>query len=122
MAPTKKPDILTQDGVTIVEFGPAFERISEDSIPAASEALIQAAGGENSKVVIDLSQTQFFGSSFIEALFRGWNKLKTRPDAAFVLCGLTDYCREVLEVTNLNRLWPTYPDRAAAISALAKPM
>ncbi len=118
MAVTKKPDIVTEDGVTVVTFGPAFDRISEDSIPAASEALLQAAGGESAKVVVDLSHTQFFGSSFIESLFRGWNKLKTRPGAAFVLSGLNPYCLEVLEVTNLNRLWPIFPDRASAVASL----
>ena len=118
MAVTKKPDIVTEDGVTVVTFGPAFDRISEDSIPAASEALLQAAGGESAKVVVDLSHTQFFGSSFIESLFRGWNKLKTRPGAAFVLSGLNPYCLEVLEVTNLNHLWPIFPDRASAVASL----
>jgi len=118
MAGTKKPDIVTQDGVTVVVFGPAFDRISEDSIPAASEALLQAAAGESNKVVVDLSHTQFFGSSFIEALFRGWNKLKPRPGATFALCGLTTYCQEVLEITNLNRLWPIFPTRDAAVSGV----
>lgn len=120
MAGIQKPEIVTQDGVTIVAFGPAFEKISEDVIPAVSDALLLAAGGDNSRVVVDLSHTQFFGSSFIEALFRGWNKLKTRPEPMFVLCGLTSYCLEVLEVTNLNRLWPIYPDRESAVAALKK--
>jgi anti-sigma B factor antagonist len=118
MSGSKKPEIITQDGVSIVSLGPAFERITEDLIPVASEAILQAAGGENAKVIIDLGHTQFFGSSFIEAMFRGWNKLKGKPGAVFALAGLTSYCQEVIEITNLNRLWSMYPDRQAAIDAL----
>lgn len=112
------PQILKERGVTIVTYGPESERITEDRIPEALHALLAALKGAEPCVVIDLSNVKFFGSSFIEVLFRAWNRIQQQPGGRFSLCGLTPNCAEVIEVTNLNRLWQTYPDRASALQAI----
>lgn len=116
-----RPEILQQDGVTIVAFGRDFERISEERVAAATESLLEAANQPEPRVVVDMSHTTFFGSSFIEALFRAWNRIHTRPGGRFVLCGLTPYCTEVLQITNLDQLWKLYPNREDAIRAVKQP-
>ena len=70
------------------------------------------------KVVIDLSYTKFFGSSFIEVLFRVWNRVNG-AGGKFALAGLTSYCREVLEITHLDKLWPMLPNADEAVSAVS---
>ena len=114
-----RPQVLQQDGVTIVVFGREFERITEDRIPAATQALLSATESETSppRVVVDLSNTTFFGSSFIESLFRAWNRIHVKTGGRFVLCGLTPYCAEILQITNLDQLWPMCPTREDAIAA-----
>ncbi len=101
--------------MTVVVFGPEFEKIGEDRIAAVSEVLLEAAEADPPRVVLDLSGTKFFSSSFIEVVFRLWNRLRTRPDARFGLAGLDRYCEEILQVTNLDHLWQAYPDRAEAV-------
>ncbi len=115
-----RPEILQQDGVTIVVFGREFDRITEDRIPAATQSLLSATETPTSppRVVVDLSHTSFFGSSFIEALFRAWNRVHVKPGGRFVLCGLNPYCAEILQITNLDQLWRMYPTREEAITAI----
>ncbi len=118
MTTSGTPDLLRQDGVTVVAFGPEYESIGEDKLAGIAAAMLQAAEADPPRVALDLSHTQFFSSSFIEVIFRTWNRLKARPGGRLVLCGLTPYCREILEVTNLTHLWPVCPDRRAAVEAL----
>lgn len=115
---TARPQIVHEDGVTVVVFGPDFEKISEDRIAAVSEVLLQAADAEPPRVVLDLSGTKFFSSSFIEVVFRLWNRLQAKPDSRFGLAEVDQYCAEILQVTNLDHLWTMYATRADAVSAV----
>lgn len=102
--------------MTIVTFGPEYKTITDDCLPAATDTLLSAAGAETPRVVIDLSRTEFFGSSFIEVLFRVWKRLNHRG-GRFALCHVSPYCLEVLKITHLDSLWPirqTIPDAIAA--------
>jgi anti-anti-sigma factor len=116
-----RPEVLLQDGVTVVVFGRDFERITEDRIPAATQTLLDSIPSQQPRLVVDLSQTTFFGSSFIEVLFRAWNRIHTKPGGRFALCGLSPYCTEVLQITNLDQLWKLYPTRDTAVQALQQP-
>lgn len=112
------PQISQQGDVTVVMYGPDCDRITEDWIPETLQSLLAAVKGPRPCLLIDLSHVQFFGSSFIEVLFRAWNRIQQQPGGRFALCGLTPNCAEVIEVTNLDRLWPMYPTREAALQAL----
>jgi len=119
--PAFLPSITVEEGVTVVSLGVGFESIDEQALDKGlREALLSAAENANPpRVVLDLSHTTFFGSSFIEILFRMWNRLQAQPQGGFGLCGLTSYCQEVLKVAHLDSLWPVYADRPAAVRALA---
>lgn len=117
---TEQPLVqVSRDGdITIVTFPAHLKHLDEQVIADVSRGLVAAA--ENSpagRMILDLSTVEFFGSSFIEALFRAWNRLNNGRKGRLVLCGVQDYCREVLEVTHLDRLWPIVPTRQAAIDA-----
>ena len=61
-----------------------------------------------------------FGSSFIEVLFRLWSRLNGRQ-GKFALCGLSEYCHEVIDVTKLDQLWTicdTVDEAVVAVKAL----
>ena len=73
------------------------------------------------QIVVDLQNVDFFGSSFIETLFRMWNRVKAVEGGRFALCGLQKYCREVLGVTNLDRLWTVYDDVETAVREMSTP-
>jgi len=106
--------------VTIVTFGAAQRHLSEVGLEEISRQLVEVAQeADPPYLVLDMSATEFFGSSFIEVLFRVWKRLNTQSNPKFAISGLQEYCREVLEVTHLDQLWPLYATRAEAVTALS---
>lgn len=113
------PEVRKCGEVTVITFGPQFESLDEFTLDQIRDFVLEAAKAANPpKVVIDLSYTKFFGSSFIEVLFRVWNRLNG-AGGKFALAGLTSYCREVLEITHLDKLWPMLPNADEAVSTIA---
>lgn len=117
MSAHPRPQVKQEQGVTIVTFGGAFKTMHEEYLPDVGETLMQAADLDPPLVALDLSGVEFFSSSFIEILFRLWNKVNKRK-GRFVLCDLHPYCREVLKITHLQTLWKIFDTRAAAIAEL----
>ncbi len=118
MSNTRAPTVESQDGVTVIRLGPDYESLDESLLDELRAVILQVAEtADPPRVVLDLSHTKFFGSAFIEILFRAWNRLKARG-GAFALSGLTEYCAEIIEITHLDRLWTVFADRDAAVAAL----
>lgn len=103
--------------MTIVTFGSAFKTVHEDYLLEVGETLMQAADLDPPLLVLDLQGVEFFSSSFIEILFRLWNRVNKRK-GRFVLCELYPYCREILKITHLQTLWKICDTRAQAIAEL----
>lgn len=119
MATKRSPNISQQDGVTIVALGVGYENLDENDLDDIKEVLLSVANtADPPLVVLDLAQTKFFGSAFIELLFRSWNRLNSRNGGRFAISGLTPYCQEVVEVTHLDRLWEVHKSSSDAVAAL----
>ena len=113
------PEVHKRGDVTVISFGPQFETLDEHALDQVRDFVLDAAkAADPPKIVIDLSYTKFFGSSFIEVLFRVW-KRATGANGKFALAGLTSYCREVLEIAHLDKLWPMLPNEDEAVAAVA---
>ena len=117
MASNKKPHIQHDGNITILVFGEEFEHLGEDVMPAVATAMDGAGNALVPKVLLDLSHVRFFGSSFIEVLYRLWKQMESRK-GKFVIAGLHPYCREVLQVTKLDKLWTITDDREAGLAIL----
>lgn len=113
-----RPELVEENGVTTVAFGPGIRVITEDRMDAVSEVVLQAAEADPPLVLIDLESVEFFGSSFISLLSQLWNQLRERPGGRLAICNANTYCAEILDVTHLGQLWMICPDRAAALKAL----
>jgi anti-anti-sigma factor len=112
--------VLKEGDVTVVVFGPAQRHLDEVGLEVIGNQLIEIAQQASPPhMVLDMAVTEFFGSSYIEILFRVWKKLNAQPNAKFGISGLQEYCREVLEITHLDKLWPLYATRAEAIAAMS---
>lgn len=113
--------VSVEQGVTVVQLGNGYDAIDESNVEEMSQVLRGLAEtADPAKLVIDLSKISFFASSFIEVLFRVWNRLNRRA-GCFALCGVTEYCAEVLRVSKLDTLWDLYPDPPSAVEALKEP-
>jgi anti-anti-sigma factor len=119
MAEIRAPHVETHSDVTVIHLGPEYENLDESLLDELRRVILDVAETATPpKVVLDLSHTKFFGSAFIEIMFRAWNRVKARG-GTFAISGLTEYCSEIVQVTHLDRLWSVYEDRAAAVAALA---
>ena len=112
-------DIEQEHGITVAKFRQSFSQLDELAVESVNRKLGELVSLlPQPMLVLDMSQVEFFGSSFIESVFRAWKRLQTRPGAKFAMCRLQPYCREVLEVTHLDQLWTLYATREEAVSKL----
>jgi anti-anti-sigma factor len=119
MAHVESPNISQRDGVTVITLGSAYENLDGTHLEELSKVILDVANtADPPRVVLDLSRTEFFGSSFIEVLFRAWNRLNAREKGRFAISGLTPYCREIIDTTHLDRLWKLYDTSDSAVAAL----
>jgi anti-sigma B factor antagonist len=105
--------------VTVIELAAAYDSLDEDALDDFADVLLtEAVTVDPPRMVIDLSKTTFIGSMFIELLVRAWKRLSERG-GGLALCGLHPFCAEVLQASRLDTIWGFFPDRAAAVEALA---
>lgn len=115
MSESRAPRIETEQGVTVISLGPEYESLDESLLDELRDAILNVADTATpAKVALDLAHTKFFGSAFIEIMFRAWKRLKSRG-GIFAISGLTPYCAEVVTVTHLDRLWTIYDNREQAV-------
>lgn len=120
MPSSRVPEITKQKRVTVIALGPEYDSLDEHGLDDLKDVMLDVSQtADPPLVVLDLSHTKFFGSAFIEILFRTWNRLNARDGGRFAISGLTEYCREVIEVTHLNRLWEFFDTCDEAVTALA---
>lgn len=120
MPNSRAPEITKQKRVTVIALGPEYDSLDEHGLDDLKDVMLDVSQtADPPLVVLDLSHTKFFGSAFIEILFRTWNRLNARDGGRFAISGLTEYCREVIEVTHLNRLWEFFDTCDEAVTALA---
>ncbi|MFP6767644.1 MAG: STAS domain-containing protein [Planctomycetaceae bacterium] len=112
--------IDSDSGVTVVTFGPKLKHLDDHAVMEHQAQLLATADDATPPCVLfDLTNVSLFGSTFIETIFRVWHRLNARPDSRFALCGLSDYCFEVLQITHLDNLWTICPTRDEAIQKLS---
>lgn len=113
-------EVTRESTVTVLTFAPRFSSIDEQMVQELHTPLVRACNEADPPiVVIDLSNTEFVGSSFIELLLLVWNRLESKAGGRLAFCNLTELCQEVFEVTHLTRLWEFYNTRAEAVAALS---
>jgi len=111
-------EIVRQDGVTVIVLGEQYDNLDEPALEAAAAELLEfAQAADPPQVVVDMGRTNFFGSAFLGTLFRVWRRLTSRG-GKMCICGATGPCADVLEVTQVDRLWNLFETREAAVESL----
>jgi len=70
------------------------------------------------KILGDFSDVSYIDSTGIGFLIGVYTSIIKNQDGMFVLAGVNHRVREVLELTRLTTIFPTYPDEASALEAL----
>lgn len=107
------------NGVQILTIGSEKLSIDELNLEEISQQLLDLVVSIPPQIVVNMEYVDFYGSSFIETLFRVWNRIKSNPKGQFAIAGLQEYCHEILKITNLDSVWPVYDDVDAAVAALS---
>lgn len=111
-------ELLKQGDITVIVLAEQYDNLDEPALEAASVELLKIAQtADPPLIVVDMSRTKFFGSAFLGTLFRVWRRLKTRK-GKLAMCGATGTCADVLDVTQVNRLWNLYKTRDEAVASL----
>ncbi|MEE8451280.1 MAG: STAS domain-containing protein [Thermoguttaceae bacterium] len=106
----------TQQGVTIIELGSAYESLDDDALEEIGGLILtKATAVEPPWMVLDLSGTRYIGSTFIELMVRAWKRLRQRG-GNMVLCGVQPFCAEVLRTTKLDTIWTVAATREEALA------
>jgi anti-anti-sigma factor len=77
--------------------------------------LLSGSGVKN--VVLDFSRTDYFGSTAL-CFFLKLGKMVRLRDGRMALCNLSDHEREILQIMNLDYLWPICPSRSKALEVV----
>ncbi len=111
-------EVLHERGWTIAEPGHRYDSLDDSSLREFTEQILrEAEQADPPRLLIDLSQTDYIGSRFVEVLVRVWRRLRQRG-GSLALCGVQPFCLEVLKVTRLDQLWAVFPSRRAALDEL----
>ena len=109
---------ITTDGdVTIVSFG--LETITGlsglEQINERLRALI--ADDQPGKIVVDFDGVKFFSSQVLGLLVDVWRKLSDYG-GIMLISGINPQLNRVFKITNLDKIFEFYPNRASAVKAM----
>ncbi len=121
MPGTTIPEIQKENGVTVIPLDAAYESIDgsrNETLAAVFLTAVQMA--EPPLVVIDLSRTTFFASTFLGTLLRASRRMNLRPNGKLAISGLSPKCLDVLQTTQLDHIFNIFASRDEAVETLAK--
>ena len=102
----------------IVHAGPEYDNLDIETVEDVERCLLGCAdSGQIQNLIVDLSNTRFFGTSFLEVLIRTWNRVR-RKNGKFALSGLQSHPEEVIRVSKLDQIWRLYATVAEAVEKI----
>ena len=112
-------EISQIDGVTVITLGRSFEVLDQAAVGKLKGDIMGTAETiDPPLLVLDIPHTTVAGTPFFSMAFGVWSQLKTR-DGRFAISGVTPFCKGVLAVSGLDRLWNVFDTKEQAIAALA---
>ncbi len=105
--------------IAVIVPSPEVESMQDSLMQQAAEMVLAPLKDDPpTGLIIDLSQVKYFGSVFISFLLK-CHMLAKRQGSEIVLAGASERCRELLSVTDLDKLWALYDTRKEAMDVLA---
>lgn len=92
----------------------SFEKNDLDS--AADHVLDRLPVGSTS-VIMDFRRLPYFGTMMLTAMLRFWKRVRD-AGGTMVFCNLSDDELDVLRVTRLDTVWPTYATLTDALAGI----
>jgi len=104
--------------VCIVAFDAQYHSDDVTAIDGARDALAnEAVTAAPSRVVIDLTNTEYFGSAFVGLLFALLGRMKV-IGGRVAACVSNEHCQEVLAVMQFDKVCPVFESRSEAVASV----
>jgi anti-anti-sigma factor len=104
--------------VCIVAFDAQYHSDDVTAIDGARNALAdEAITAARSRVVIDLTNTEYFGSALVGLLFALHLRIRALG-GRLAACVSNENCKNVLAVTQFDRSCPVFTSRTAAVASV----
>jgi anti-anti-sigma factor len=87
--------------------------------PEAAAVLDLLKGEKAARVVIDLRNADYFGSSALGFFLRIWKRV-CGVGGRMAMCHVSAHAREILQLTGLDQLWPVCRSRRQALAAVGR--
>lgn len=117
--PAQRLFLTEQDGnVLIIAPQGDVGSLDDQEIQAdLSELLQQLRTCEPCSVLIDLEHAPYFGSTMLGALIKVWRHA-SGANGRVVVCNVSEFVRDILNVTKLDVVWPVFATRQQALEGL----
>jgi anti-anti-sigma regulatory factor len=106
------------DDIMLLELRPGVSSLADQHVLNELDAIRQLRRSIGfKKLIIDLTEAPFFGSSLLELIRVLWNDISA-DGGKLVLCNPSPVGREVLSVAKFDQVWPMAETRAKALALL----
>ena len=92
-----------------------YERIEEGA--ATILDLLNNTAIQN--VVMDFRKTDYYGSTALAFFVKLWLRVR-KQNGRMVFCNVSDHGKDILQITQLDHLWPICSSRMEALQAVSK--
>lgn len=110
-------EITDEDDVKVVSFAAESISAALDVEQVASELREFVLANKPTRIVVDFDGVKFFSSQILGLLVDVWRKLQNYG-GFFVISGINPQLNRVFKITNLDKIFEFYPDRAGAVRAI----
>jgi anti-anti-sigma factor len=93
-------------------------RLDADSALEAEKTVNEALGGDTSKLLFDLGALDYLSSAGLRVLLSAAKEIRRR-DGKIVLCSLTQFVKEIFEVSGFEALIPIEDSVESGIEVLS---
>lgn len=107
-----------------LSFGPALvlkplkKTLKGESVAEFKEHLLHTLPIEQSIIILDLSNIEILDSSSLSTIILFGLKATANNLKKFALCGLKDSLQVIFQVTNINNIFPLFPNKEEALKSL----
>jgi len=111
-------DIVSEGNTATIAFKSAYISDVEEISNASSQIRQFIHKNHPQQIVFDFAGVKFFSSQVLGLLLEARAQLKS-SNGRVVVCTLDPRLHRVFKITNLDRIFPLYPDRPSALDAIS---
>ena len=111
-------DIASEGNAAIVAFKSAYVSDVEEITSASAQIRQFINKHRPQQIIFDFAGVKFFSSQVLGLLLEARAQLKS-GNGRVVVCTLDPRLHRVFKITNLDRIFPLYPDRPSALDAIS---